>query len=117
MEEPAAESEGPKARILATIANTKDPIQRVEIVHLPDKQLFVTRGISQNFRLQEIAIPQSQMLAEIQVVTRLLSHVLERIVTAAELGLPFQYDYDFEFGGRRYRLEKRDDYLLLLEKD
>ncbi|MBW1980165.1 MAG: hypothetical protein JRJ12_03005 [Deltaproteobacteria bacterium] len=106
-----------KERILATIANKKDPTQLVEIVHLPDKQLFVTRGISHNFHIKEIAIPQGHMLAEIHVVTKLLSYLLERIADAADFNLLFRYSNDFEFDNRRYHFQEIDDYLLLLAVD
>jgi hypothetical protein len=112
-----ASHENSKEKVLATISNQKDPTQRVEIVHLPRKQLFITRGISHNFQIKEIAIPQGHMLAEIQEVTVLLSSLLERIATAADLNLPFQYDHDFEFHDRRYQFQETEDYLLLMESD
>jgi hypothetical protein len=106
-----------RERVLATISNKKDPTQRVEIVHLPHEQLFVTRGISHNFQIKEIAIPQGHMLAEIQEVTRLLSYLLERIATAADLNLPFHYEHDFEFGNRSYHLQETENYLLLIDSN
>ncbi len=117
MQDQIATQEKAQERVLATISNKKDRTQWVEIVHLPQKQLFVTRGISHNFQIKEIAIPQGHMLAEIQEVTRLLSYLLERIATAADLNLPFQYDHDFEFANRKYQLKEVDDYLLLVDKD
>ena len=104
-------------KVLATISNKKDPTQLVEIVHLPQKQLFLTRGISHNFHIKEIAVPQGHMLAEINEVTLLLSHILERIATAADLNLPFHYDYDFTFGSRKYHLEETEDYLVLMDSN
>jgi hypothetical protein len=115
MQDQLTNQEGSHQRVLATISNKKNPTQLVEIVHLPQKQLFLTRGISHNFHIKEIAIPQGHMLGEIQEVTRLLSSLLERIATAADLNLPFQYDHHFEFGNRKYSLEEREDYLLLVE--
>ena len=115
MQDQLANQEKTQERVLATISNKKDPTQLVEIVHLPRKQLFLTRGIYHNFHIKEIAIPQGHMLGEIQEVTRLLSYLLERIATAADYNLPFQYDHDFEFGNRKYTLEQKEDYLLLIE--
>ena len=115
MQQPSANKEKTHERVLAIISNKKDPTQLVEIVHLPQKQLFLTRGISHNFHMKEIAVPQGHMLAEIGEVTLLLSHILERIATAADLNLPFQYDLDFEFGNRKYSLEQWEDYFLLID--
>jgi hypothetical protein len=115
MQDQLTNQEELRERVLATLSNKNDPTELVEIVHLPQKQLFLTRGISHNFHIKEIAIPQGHMLGEIHEVTRLLSYILERIATAADLNLPFQYDLDFEFGNRKYSLEEREDYLLLIE--
>ena len=117
MQQQPASQEKLHERVLATISNKKDPTQRVEIVHLPQKQLFVTRGISHNFQIKEIAVPQGHMLAEIQQVTRLLSYLLERIATAEDLNLPFHYEHDFEFGNRSYHLQETEDYLLLMDSN
>jgi hypothetical protein len=117
MAEQASDPSNSKERILATVANKKDPTQLVEIVHRPEEGLFVTRGISHNFNLKEIAIPQGHMLAQLQEVTRLLSFLLERIATAADFSVPFRYDYDFEYDKRRYQLRESGDYLLLLDRE
>jgi hypothetical protein len=114
MPEQVTDQNKSKERILATIANKKDPTQLVEIVHVPEKQLFLTRGISHNFQLKEIAVSQRLMLSEIHEVTEILSYILERIATASDLNLPFHYDYDFDFGGHKYRLQESDDYLMLM---
>jgi hypothetical protein len=99
--------------VIASIANERKPGQVVEVVHLPDKQLFVTRGILTHFSLKEVAIPQGLMLAEIGEMTEVISYLLERIATASELNLPFRYDPEFDVHGRWYRLEDNGGFMLL----
>lgn len=99
--------------VVATIANQKNPGQVVEIVHLPEKAIFLTRGISTHFHLKEIAVPQDLMIANIQTLTGVLSYLLDRIATAADLSLPFRYEPEFKLDDQRYRLEERGDYMVL----
>ena len=99
--------------VIATIGNRKNPAQVVEIVHLPEKEIFITRGIAAHFHIKDIAVPQSLMLAEIQEVTETLSYLLERIATAADLRLPFRYDPEFALGESRFSLKESGDYMVL----
>ena len=64
--------------IIATIGNQNNPAQVVEIVHLPEKRVFLTRGISTHFNLKEIAVPQNLMLPAIQEMTGVVSYLLEQ---------------------------------------
>ena len=99
--------------IIATIGNQQNPAQVVEIVHQPEKEMVATRGISTHFNLKEIAVPQSLMLAEIHEMTGVLSYLLERIATAADLDLPFRYEPEFELGNSRFVLEESENFMIL----
>jgi hypothetical protein len=99
--------------VVAAITNDRKPGQVVEIVHHPDKELFVTRGILPHFSLKEVAVPQGLVLADIGEMTVVLSYLLERIATASDLNLPFRYEPTFEVKGRWFRLEDRESYMLL----
>ena len=99
--------------VIATIGNQKNPAQVVEIVHQPEKGFFFTRGISTHFNLKEIAIPQSIMLPEIHEMTGLLSYLLERIATAADLNLPFRYESEFELDNSKFILTESKDFMIL----
>jgi len=99
--------------IIATIGNQQNPAQVVEIVHQPENGMVATRGISTHFNLKEIAVPQSLMLAEIHEMTGVLSYLLERIATAADLDLPFRYEPEFELGSSRFVLEEGKDFIIL----
>ena len=103
--------------IVATIANQKNAAQVVEIVHLPEKELLITRGITTNFNLKEIAIPQNVMLPAIHEMTSVLSYILERIATADDLKIPFRYDPEFELGEKRYILQEAEDFMILGYKE
>ena len=99
--------------IIATIGNQKNPAQVVEIVHLPEKEVFLTRGISIHFNLKEIAVPQNLMLPAIQEITEVVSYLLERIATADDLKLPFRYEPEFEVGDSRFTLQESGDFMML----
>ena len=99
--------------VIATIGNQKNPAQVVEIVHLPQKGVFITRGIATHFQIKEIAVPQALMLAEIQEMTGVLSYLLERIATAADLNLPFRYESEFQIGNNRFSLQESGNYMIL----
>jgi hypothetical protein len=117
MPEMFAGSEPAKEMIIATIANQKNPAQVVEIVHLPEEGIFTTRGVGIHFQLKEIAVPQVLMLAEMQEYTGVLSYILERIATAADLQLPFRYEPEFALGDSIFSLEDSGDYLILTRND
>jgi hypothetical protein len=99
--------------IIATIGNQKNPAQVVDIVHLPEKEVFLTRGISTHFNLKEIAVPQNLMLPAIQEMTEVVSYLLERIATADDLKLPFRYEPEFEVGDSRFTLQESGDFMML----
>jgi len=117
MFEPVSGQQQAREIVIASIANEKKPGQVVEVVHLPDKQLFVTRGISPHFGLKEVAVPQGLMLAEIGEMTGVISYLLERIATAADLNLPFRYDPEFDVNGKWYRLEDNGSFMLIAPMD
>lgn len=102
--------------VIATIGNQNNPAQVVEIVHLPEKGVFHTRGISTHFNLKEIAVPQNLMLPAIQEMTGVVSYLLERIATADDLNLPFRYEPEFEVGDSRFSLHESGDFMML-ERD
>ena len=102
--------------IIATIGNQNNPAQVVEIIHLPEKGVFLTRGISTHFNLKEIAVPQNLMLPAIQEMTGVVSYLLERIATADDLKLPFRYEPEFELGDSRFTLQESEDFMML-ERD
>jgi hypothetical protein len=103
--------------IVATIANQKNATQVVEIVHLPEKEVLITRGITTHFNLKEIAVPQDVMLPAIHEMTAVLSYILERIATADDLKIPFRYDPEFELGEKRYVLQEGEDFMILGHKE
>ena len=113
MPELISDSESAQEVIIATIGNQQNPAQVVEIVHQPETGMVATRGISTHFNLKEIAVPQSLMLAEIHEMTEVLSYLLERIATAADLDLPFRYDPEFELGTSRFILQEDKDFMIL----
>ena len=117
MFEPLSGQQQARELVIASIANERKPGQVVEVVHLPDKQLFVTRGILTHFSLKEVAVPQGLMLAQIGEMTGVISYLLERIATASDLNLPFRYDPEFDANGKWYRLEDKGSFMLLTPMD
>ena len=117
MFEPLSGQQQAGEMVIASIANESKPGQVVEVVHLPDKELFVTRGILTHFSLKEVAVPQGLMLAQIGEMTGVISYLLERIATASDLNLPFRYDPEFDANGKWYRLEDNGSFMLLTPMD
>jgi len=117
MFEPLSGQQQAGEMVIASIANESKPGQVVEVVHLPDKELFVTRGILTHFSLKEVAVPQGLMLAQIGEMTGVISYLLERIATASDLNLPFRYDPEFDANGKWYRLEDKGSLMLLTPMD
>ena len=113
MPESFSGSEVSQEMIIATIGNQNNPAQVVEIVHLPEKEVFLTRGISTHFNLKEIAIPQNLMLPALQEMTGVVSYLLERIATADDLKLPFRYEPEFQVGESRFTLQESEDFVML----
>ena len=113
MPESFGDTEVSQEMIIATIGNQNNPAQVVEIVHLPDKGLFLTRGISTHFNLKEIAVPQNLMLPALQEMTGVVSYLLERIATADDLKLPFRYEPEFQVGEGRFTLQESEDFMML----
>ena len=113
MPESFGDSEVSQEMIIATIGNQNNPAQVVEIVHLPDKGVFLTRGISTHFNLKEIAVPQNLMLPAIQEMTGVVSYLLERIATADDFKLPFRYEPEFEVGDSKFILQEGEDFMML----
>ncbi|MEJ2364393.1 MAG: hypothetical protein P8075_08375 [Deltaproteobacteria bacterium] len=103
--------------IVATIANQKNATQLVEIVHLPDRGVLVTRGITTHFGLKEIAVPQNIMIPAIHEMTEVLSYILERMATADDLKIPFRYDPEFDLGDKSYTLQEGEEFMILGYKE
>jgi hypothetical protein len=103
--------------VVATIANQKNPAQVVEIVHLPEKEVLITRGITTHFGLKEIAVPQDVMIPAIHEMTEVLSYILERIATADDFKIPFRYDPEFELGDKVYILQEGEEFMTLGYKE
>ena len=113
MAELVSNPESAQEVIIATIGNQKNPAQVVEIVHQPENEMVATRGISTHFNLKEIAVPQNLMLAEIHEMTGVVSYLLERIATAADLDLPFKYEPEFRLGNSKFLLKESKDFMIL----
>jgi hypothetical protein len=62
-------------------------------------------------------VPQALMLTDIQVMTQVVSYLLERIATAADLKLPFMYEPEFKLDDNHYTLQESGDYMLLTRND
>jgi len=113
MSEVLSGQQSARETVIAAIANDRKPGQLVEVVHLPDKEIFITRGIRTHFGLKEVAVPQGLMLAGIGAMTVVLSYLLERIATASDLNLPFRYDPEFDVSGTWFHLEDGGNYMVL----
>jgi len=89
----------------------------VDIVHLADGGVFITRGIATHFNIRDIMVPQALMLTDIHAMTQVVSYLLERIATAADLNLPFMYEPEFHLNNNNYTLQESGKYMLLTRNE
>jgi hypothetical protein len=100
-------------RVIATIANQRNPEQSVEIKYVQSENAFVTSGIQAHLGMKEILIPVRLVAVDFQLIGAIISAILERISLAHEMGTPFEYANRFEVLDRTYTLAESGEYMKL----
>ena len=100
-------------QIIASITNTADSSQVIEIKYLREKSAFCTSGIQPSLGFKEILIPVYMVAKDIQLVGAIISAILERISLAAEAGAAFTYAERFEVLGKQYTLSEEGGFMIL----
>jgi len=100
-------------QIIASIANTADPSQVIDIKYLREKSAFCTSGIRTSLGFKEILIPVYMVAKDIQLMGAIISAILERISQADEAGAAFTYAERFEVMGKQYTLSEEGEFMIL----
>jgi hypothetical protein len=100
-------------RVIATIANQRNPKQSVKIKYVQSENAFITSGIQAHLGMKEILIPVRLVAVDFQLIGAIISAILERISLAHEMGTPFEYANRFEVLDRTYTLAESGEYMKL----
>ena len=99
--------------ILLSIQNTKNPEQVIYLVLDESRDHLETQGLQSLFGLKEIRLDTKDVIESLQEYAQVLSHIFETIATGNDLGLPYSYQNEFQFGNASYTLYEEGDHRLL----
>lgn len=101
------------ADVLLSIQNTRNPAQGIFLVIDESRKHLETQGLMTHFGLKEIRLDTQDVLEDLQQYAQVLTFILDTIATAGELGLPYSYQNEFQFGEINYTLYDEGEYRLL----
>jgi hypothetical protein len=99
--------------VLLSIQNKKNPEQVIYLVVDESREHLATQGLRALFGLKEIRLDTKDVIESIQEYAQVLSYVFETITTGNDLGLPYSYQNEFQFGNAQYTLYEEGDHRLL----
>ncbi len=99
--------------VIASIRNSHNSSQVIEITYLQEENGFATSGIRRHFDEREILIPAYLVVKDIRLMGAIVSAILERLSQAQEAGIPFTFTSHFEVLGQNYEMRSRGEYLVL----
>ncbi len=99
--------------VLLTIENNKNPDQGIFLVVDESREHLETQGLRALFGLKEIRMATQDVVQSLHEYAQVLSFILETISTAEELGLPYSYQNEFQFGDARYTLYEEGEHRML----
>ena len=99
--------------VLLSIQNNKNPDQGIFLVIDESRENLVTQGLQPLFGLKEIRMATQDVVQSLHEYAQVLSFILETISTAEELGLPYSYQNEFQFGDAAYTLYEEGEHRLL----
>jgi len=102
--------------IIATIRNSRNEGEKVNIVYLPSFNSFITDGIHAIFGQKEILIPAYMVLKELDLVGEIVSTILEDMSLSQEHGEDFRFTDHFELMGKKYKIEEKELWVDLVEQ-
>lgn len=101
------------ATVLLQIQNGKKPDQIISVILADPGSHFETRGLSGFFGVDEIWIDRNEFLQAMEEYAGVLSFLLETMSAAQDLQLPYGYQDQFDYKGRRYSLSRKNGYRVL----
>jgi hypothetical protein len=99
--------------VLLSIQNSKNPAQQILLVIDESREYLQTQGLRTLFGVKEIRLSTQQVVQDLQEYAQVLTFILDTIATADELGLPYSYQNEFQFGNANYSLYEEGDFRLL----
>jgi hypothetical protein len=99
--------------VLLSIQNNKNPDQGIFLVIDETREHLETQGLQPLFGLKEIRMVTQDVVQSLQEYAQVLSFILETISTAQELGLPYSFQNEFQFGDAVYTLYEEGEHRLL----
>jgi hypothetical protein len=107
------ETIGPSGNIIASIKNSQNPDQAVDIVYWKEKNAFVTSGIHSHFAEKEILVPAHLVAVDIRLIGTIISAILEELSRASEGDTAFAYASQFNVLDKTYSLTEEGVYMRL----
>lgn len=101
------------ADVLLSIQNTRNPGQGIFLVIDESRKHLHTQGLMKHFGLKEIRLDTQDVLEDLHQYAQVLTFILDTIATAGELGLPYRYQNEFQFGDTDYTLYEEGEYRAL----
>ena len=112
-----AEISGPDGTLLMQIQNAKKPDQIISVIAGGAEDHFETSGLRQFFGLDEIRMDKQEFIESMEEFAGVLSFLLETMSAAQDYNLPYMYQDEFDFGGKKYSLPALDGYRVLHRAD
>jgi hypothetical protein len=109
------ESSDAAGGVIATIENSRNPEQSVDVVYVREDNAFVTSGIKACFAEKELLIPAHMVLSDFNLMGAIISAILEKLSKACESESSFHYEPSFEVLDRSYTLKEQGEYMRLEE--
>jgi hypothetical protein len=107
------ESSDAAGGVIATIENSRNPDQSVDVVYVREENAFVTSGIKACFAEKELLIPAHMVLSDFNLMGAIISAILEKLSKACERESSFHYEPSFEVLDRSYTLKEQGEYMRL----
>ena len=99
--------------VLLSIQNSKNPAQGILLVIDESREYLQTQGLRTLFGVKEIRLNTQEVLRDLQEYAQVLTFILDTIATADQLGLPYSYQNEFQFGDVDYTLYEDGEFRLL----
>ncbi len=101
------------ANVLLSIQNTRNPAQGIFLVIDESRKHLQTQGLMDHFGLKEIRLDTQDVLEDLHQYAQVLTFILDTITTAGDLGLPYRYQNEFQYGDTNYTLFEEGEYRAL----
>jgi hypothetical protein len=99
--------------IIATIINTSNSEQNIDILYLKEKNAFLTFGINNFFAEKEILIPAYLGIGDFNLVGAIVSAILEKMSQVSDNDGYFEYPAQLVVLGCNYSLTEDGEYMIL----